>query len=84
MFLIPDFPIKTILDELFQTLKTHHVILSATTGSGKTTIVPLSLLEQPWLSGKKIIMLEPRRPAARMAARRMAALYNEDVGETIG
>ena len=84
MFPVPDFPIKTILDELFQTLKTHHVILSATTGSGKTTIVPLSLLEQPWLSGKKIIMLEPRRPAARMAARRMAALYNEDVGETIG
>ncbi len=81
---LPDFPINACLPELAQALQAGHVILSASTGSGKTTIVPLSLLDQPWLQGRKIIMLEPRRPAARMAARRMAYLHDERVGETIG
>lgn len=83
-FLPPDLPINTCLDELAQSLESGHVTLSASTGSGKTTVVPLSLLDQPWLAGKKIIMLEPRRPAARMAATRMAFLYGEKTGDTIG
>lgn len=81
---LPDFPIRECLDGLNQALTSGHVILTAATGSGKTTIVPISLLQQSWLDGKKIIMLEPRRPAARMAARRMASLLNEKVGETVG
>ncbi len=83
-FVPPDLPIKACLDELSQALESGHVTLSASTGSGKTTVVPLSLLDQSWLAGKKIIMLEPRRPAARMAAHRMAFLSGEKVGETIG
>jgi len=83
-FIPPDLPINTCLDELARSLESGHVTLSASTGSGKTTVVPLSLLDQPWLVGKKIIMLEPRRPAARMAANRMAFLFGEKTGETIG
>ena len=59
-------------------------MLTAEPGSGKTTLVPLLLLDEPWLAGRKILMLEPRRPAARMAARRMAALLGEEVGDTVG
>ncbi|NGY05500.1 ATP-dependent helicase HrpB [Solimonas terrae] len=59
-------------------------VLSAPPGSGKTTLVPLTLLDEPWLAGKTIIMLEPRRVAARAAARRMASLLGEGVGETVG
>ena len=50
----------------------------------KTTQVPLSLLNEPWLQTQKILMLEPRRLAAKNAASRMANLLNEQVGETIG
>ena len=53
-------------------------------GAGKTTRAPLSLLDEPWLSGRKIVVLEPRRLAARAAARRMAHLLGEPVGETVG
>ncbi len=81
---LPELPINTCLVELGQALKAGHVTLTASTGSGKTTIVPLSLLDQPWLAGKKIIMLEPRRPAARMAAHRMAQLLGEKTGQTVG
>lgn len=59
-------------------------MLSAPPGSGKTTLIPLALLNEPWLAGKKILMLEPRRVAARAAARRMASLLGEAVGETVG
>ncbi len=61
-----------------------HAVLSAPTGSGKTTRVPLALLDAPWLAGQHLIMLEPRRPAARMAAARMAQMLGEPVGERIG
>lgn len=69
-----------------------NLVVQAPPGSGKTTLIPLALLDEAWLgratdrSGRpgSIIMLEPRRLAARMAARRMAWLLNEPVGETVG
>ena len=61
-----------------------QAVLTAEPGAGKTTIVPLRLLDEPWLSGRRIVMLEPRRMAARAAARRMARLLSEDPGETVG
>jgi ATP-dependent helicase HrpB len=60
------------------------VVLQAPPGAGKTTAVPPALLDEPWLSGKRIVMLEPRRLAARAAATRMAANRRESVGETVG
>lgn len=59
-------------------------ILSAPPGSGKTTVVPLKLLDQPWLQDKTILLLEPRRIAARAAAARMSALVNERIGGVVG
>jgi ATP-dependent helicase HrpB len=59
-------------------------VLTAPPGSGKTTLVPLLLLQEAWMAGQKIIMLEPRRLAARAAAARMAELLGEQVGETLG
>src|SRR5476651_334803 len=59
-------------------------VLVAPPGAGKTTRVPLALLDAPWLAGRKIVMQEPRRLAARAAARRMAASLGESVGETVG
>ena len=59
-------------------------MLQAPPGAGKTTIVPLRLLAEPWLDGQRIVMLEPRRLAARAAARRMADLLGEEVGHTVG
>ncbi len=61
-----------------------NLVIQAPPGSGKTTLIPLALLDEAWLSGRSIIMLEPRRLAARMAARRMAYLLGEAVGETVG
>lgn len=59
-------------------------MLSASPGAGKTTVVPLRLLDEPWLGDQRILMLEPRRLATRAAARRMASLLGEDVGGTVG
>jgi len=81
---LPDLPILDSIAELREALRAGHAVLSAEPGSGKTTLVPLLLLDEPWLRGRKILMLEPRRPAARMAARRMAVLRGETVGGTIG
>ncbi|HYC65975.1 MAG TPA: ATP-dependent helicase HrpB, partial [Reyranellaceae bacterium] len=61
-----------------------NAVLVAPPGAGKTTRVPLALLDAPWLKGRKIVMQEPRRLAARAAARRMAATLGEAVGETVG
>jgi ATP-dependent helicase HrpB len=78
-------PIHDVLPEIINTLKLHNrVVLQAPPGAGKTTAVPIALLDQPWLQGKQIIILEPRRLAARNAASRMAFLLNEKVGETVG
>lgn len=60
------------------------VILQAPPGAGKSTVLPTALLDEPWLAGKKIVMLEPRRLAARSVATRMAELLHENTGETIG
>lgn len=81
----PALPIDAVLDELVAALVTRDAaVLVAEPGAGKTTRVPLALLDAPWLAGKRIVMLEPRRLAARAAARRMAATLGEDVGESIG
>ncbi|MCF8055529.1 MAG: ATP-dependent helicase HrpB [Desulfocapsa sp.] len=84
-FDLPRLPIHAILPNLQQTLSSHQsVILSAEPGSGKTTIVPLALMQEPWLQGKKIIILEPRRLAARMAASRMSELIHSPLGGLVG
>lgn len=78
-------PIEDVLSDLRQALiRSPNGLLTAPPGAGKTTRVPLALLEAPWLQGKKILMLEPRRLAARAAAHRMAATLNERPGDTIG
>ncbi len=78
-------PIHDILPELRITLAHHPaVVLAAPPGSGKTTVVPPALLDDPWLHDQKIIMLEPRRLAARLTASYMAAQRGEPVGQAIG
>src|SRR3954465_4431885 len=78
-------PIDVVLDELAQTLATNNAaVLVAPPGAGKTTRVPLALLDAPWLKGKKIIMLDPRRCAGRASAERMAKTLGERAGETVG
>jgi len=78
-------PIDAMLAPLRAALaRSSSVVLQASPGAGKTTRVPLALLDEPWLEGRRIVMLEPRRLAARAAARRMAASRNESVGLTVG
>ena len=78
-------PIEEALPRLREALAgSAAVVLQAPPGAGKTTLVPLALLDEPWLKGKSIVMLEPRRLAARAAAVRMSQLRNENVGETAG
>jgi ATP-dependent helicase HrpB len=78
-------PIASVIPQLQKTLSTHPIVLlTAEPGAGKTTHVPLVLQNEIWLGTKKIIMLEPRRLAARAAARRMATLLRESAGETVG
>jgi ATP-dependent helicase HrpB len=80
-----ELPIDPLLPELRLTLaEQRHAIVQAAPGAGKTTRVPLALLAAPWLQGRKIIMLEPRRLAVRAAARFMARMLGERVGETVG
>ena len=81
----PLFPIVEVLPELLARLQEHpRLVLEAPPGAGKTTQVPPYLLDAPWLAGRKILMLEPRRIAARAAAEFMAAQRGERVGETVG
>ena len=78
-------PVAEIIPEVQQKLKEHTtVIIGAPPGAGKSTLLPLCLFEESFLAGKKIIMLEPRRLAARSIAMRMAELLNEEVGATVG
>ncbi|MBX3598349.1 MAG: ATP-dependent helicase HrpB [Rhizobiaceae bacterium] len=80
-----DLPVRAAIPSLLDALSaTSNAVLVAPPGAGKTTLVPLALLEQPWSANGKIILLEPRRLAARAAARRMAELLGEDVGKTVG
>ncbi len=78
-------PIEEVIPDIQHVLANgRNAVLEAPPGAGKTTIIPLALLEAAWLTGKKIVMLEPRRLAARAAAMRMADLIGEDVGKTVG
>lgn len=77
-------PVATSLDQLVSALSCGHAVLNAPTGSGKTTLAPLVILERSELRGLKIIMLEPRRIAARAAAVRMSSMLGEKVGTTVG
>ena len=81
----PDLPIDAVLPELRETLATETAcVVHAPPGSGKTTRIPLALMDAPWLAGGKILMLEPRRLAARAAARHMAGLLGEKAGQRVG
>jgi ATP-dependent helicase HrpB len=78
-------PIDAVLDRLAGVLAAGSAaVLVAPPGAGKTTRVPLALLDEPWVSGRKLILLEPRRLAARAAAERMARTLGESVGQTVG
>ncbi|WP_213875424.1 ATP-dependent helicase HrpB [Pseudomonas sp. dw_358] len=78
-------PIDAVLPALRQALsQRHEAVLEAPPGAGKTTRVPLALLDEPWLAGQTILMLEPRRLAARAAAERLASELGEKVGATVG
>jgi ATP-dependent helicase HrpB len=78
-------PIDTALPALGAALSgSNSAVLIAPPGAGKTTRVPLALLEEPWAKDKKLLLLEPRRLAARAAAARMAATLGEQVGDTVG
>jgi ATP-dependent helicase HrpB len=83
--LLPDLPINEALPALANSLATlRAVLLEAPPGAGKSTVVPLYLLASPWLGEQKILMLEPRRIAARAVANRMATLLGESVGRSVG
>jgi len=78
-------PITQVIPEIKDKLQNNQrVVLQAPPGAGKTTALPLALLDEPWLEGKKIIMLEPRRLAVRSSASRMAELLDEKVGQRVG
>ena len=78
-------PIEDVFVELLKQLSFHmNAVLVAPPGAGKTTRIPLVLLEESWLAGKRILMLEHRRLAARSAAHYMSTLLGEQVGETVG
>jgi ATP-dependent helicase HrpB len=78
-------PIENVLPALRNALEAHcNVVLTASPGAGKTTHVPLALLNEPWRGDRRILLLEPRRLAARAAAHRMAVTRGESVGDTVG
>jgi ATP-dependent helicase HrpB len=80
-----DLPIEDVLPEIAAALLSGpSAVLVAPPGAGKTTRVPLALVDEPWLAGRKILLLEPRRLAARAAAERMATLLGEKVGDRVG
>ncbi len=80
-----DLPVREIIPEVRQHLSNENtLIVSAPAGAGKSTLIPLALMNEPWLSGKKILMLEPRRLAARMIATRMSFLLEQEVGQKVG
>ncbi len=82
---LPDLPVMQAVPQLKVALREGRgAILQAPPGAGKSTLVPLALLDSPWLAAGKILMLEPRRLAARAVANRMAALLGEAVGQRVG
>ena len=82
---LPELPVTAVLGSLLVALeKRPNAVLVAPPGAGKTTLVPLALLDAPWRGDGRILLLEPRRLAARAAARRMASLIGEEPGGTVG
>ena len=82
---LPELPVTAALPALKEALEDQgKAVLVAPPGAGKTTLVPLALLDAPWSASGRIVLLEPRRLAARAAARRMAALLGEEPGGTVG
>ena len=82
---LPDLPVTEALPALLTALSAgRNAVLVAPPGAGKTTLVPLALLDAPWRGDDRILMLEPRRLATRAAAARMSALLNQPVGGTVG
>jgi ATP-dependent helicase HrpB len=82
---VTDLPIEPLVPDIRGALEQRGaLVLQAPPGAGKTTRVPLALLEAPFMAGRAVVVLEPRRLAARMAARHMAASLREPVGETVG
>ncbi|BCM16868.1 ATP-dependent helicase HrpB [Mesorhizobium sp. J8] len=82
---LPELPVTAVLPALGEALsRRNSAVLVAPPGAGKTTLVPLALLDAPWLGKGRIVLLEPRRLAARAAARRMAELLGEEPGGTVG
>ena len=78
-------PVADIVVDVKRSLAAANtLIVSAPPGAGKSTVLPLALVGEPWLEGKKVVVLEPRRLAASSIAARMADLLNEPVGRTIG
>jgi len=83
--IIKKLPIYEVIPKILDNFKSKNLlILEAPPGAGKSTVVPISFLDEFWLENKMIIMLEPRRVAVRMVASRMAQLLDEEVGVTIG
>ncbi|MBF0545760.1 MAG: DEAD/DEAH box helicase [Candidatus Riflebacteria bacterium] len=81
----PDLPITPSLGKIREILSSNSsLVLTASPGAGKTTLIPLALLEAPWTQGKKIVMLEPRRIATKAAAHRMASILESRVGDVVG
>ena len=81
----PGLPVEAVLEDVQNALSQNaSAVLQAPPGAGKTTCVPLYLLKASWLNGRKIVLLAPRRLAARAAAGRMADLLQEKVGQTVG
>jgi ATP-dependent helicase HrpB len=82
---LPDLPVTAVLPALAAALSAPGAaVLTAPPGAGKSTVVPLALLDSPWLGGQRIVLLEPRRLAARALAARMASLLGEEAGATVG
>ena len=82
---LPDLPVVSALDDVTTALRDRRrAVLVTPPGAGKTTVVPLALVDEPWLAPQRIVMLEPRRLATRAAAQRMAVLTGTDVGDLVG
>ncbi len=80
-----ELPVREIISEVREHLKNGNtLIVNAPPGAGKSTLLPLAIYKAPWLEGKKVLMLEPRRLAARSIAARMSSLLNTELGDTIG
>lgn len=85
MILKTGLPIEAVIPDVVAALSQEgRAVVQAPPGAGKTTLIPLALLDEPWLKDKRIVMLEPRRLAARASAMRMASLLGEEAGERVG